>query len=143
MRLRNNKYLTKLLESSKKIWKRDIPSFSLNQIEWRTENTDSVIGILGKKHWFSPYKQMILLKTSDNTYVLFGPGTRKDEYPVYLYDIMDIEEFVKRYPIQVLYTKEHPNADELYEQLDKIKDKTTKGFIETRKNMNTMIFEIC
>ena len=58
-------------------------------------------------------------------------------------DIMDIEEFVKRYPIQVLYTKEHPNADELYEQLDKIKDKTTKGFIETRKNMNTMIFEIC
>ena len=101
------------------------------------------MGILGKKHWFSPYKQMILLKTSDNTYVLFGPGTRKDEYPVYLYDIMDIEEFVKRYPVQVLYTKEHPNADELYEQLDKIKDKTTKGFIETRKNMNTMIFEIC
>lgn len=64
---------------------------------------------------------------------MFGPGTRKDEYPVYLYDIMDIEEFVKRYPVQVLYTKEHPNADELYEQLDKIKDKTTKGFIETRK----------
>lgn len=48
MRLRNNKYLTELLESSKKIWKSNIPSLSLNQIEWRAENTDSVIGILGK-----------------------------------------------------------------------------------------------
>ena len=45
MRLRNNKYLTELLESSKKIWKSNIPSLSLNQIEWRAENTDSVIGI--------------------------------------------------------------------------------------------------
>jgi hypothetical protein len=140
--LRNNKYIRKLLETSRNFWNEEIPSLTLAQIDWRFENSDVVMGLIGKPSFFSGHKQAILLKRTDGNFVLLSPSTRKDEIPCFLYDIMDIDEFIKRYPIRVIYQQEDDLTEALCADLDKIKDKQTRGFIETRKGQETIIYEI-
>jgi hypothetical protein len=141
MQLRNNKFLSKLLDNSHKYWNSDVPSLSLNQIEWRNENTTSVMGIISKIY-FHKMVCLFLLRRDDGTYVLFAPGSKDDESPTYLYDIMDIGEFINRYPIRVITDINGVPADEIYDTLDRIKNEQTKGFIENRLNTKTMIFEM-
>ena len=74
--------------------------------------------------------------------MLLSPSTRKDEIPCYLYDIMDIDEFIKRYPIRVIYQQDDDLTEKLCEDLEKIKDRQTRGFIETRQGQETIIYEI-
>ena len=52
------------------------------------------------------------------------------------------DEFVKRYPVQPVYDNGEIPLDDLYDELEFIKDKTARGFIETRKNDITRIYEI-
>lgn len=144
MTLRNNKYIYNILENSRKMWNEDMNSLSLAQIEWRFENKATVLGIIGKTGiLFKTTIQLILLKKTDGNYVLFSPSSKKDKgVPCFLYDIMDIDEFVKRYPIQPVYDDMDITLDDLYDELESIKNKTTRGFIETRKNDMTRIYEI-
>lgn len=144
MTLRNNKYIYDILESSKSLWNENMNSLSLAQIEWRFDNKAAVLGIIGKAGFiFKTTIQLILLKKTDGNYVLFSPSSKKDKgMPCFLYDILDIDEFVKRYPVQPVYDNSEIPLDDLYDELESIKDKTTRGFIETRKNDITRIYEI-
>lgn len=144
MTLRKNKYIYDILESSKSLWNENMSSLSLAQIEWRFDNKATVLGIIGKVGFiFKTTIQLILLKKTDGNYVLFSPSSKKDGgMPCFLYDILDIDEFVKRYPVQPVYDNSEIPLDDLYDELESIKDKTTRGFIETRKNDITRIYEI-
>ena len=142
LKLRNNKYIRKILDTSCNYWNKEIPSLSLAQIDWRFENSNTVMGLIGKPSFFSSHRQAILLKRTDGNYVLLSPSTRKDEIPCYLYDIMDIDEFIKRYPIRVIYQQDDDLTEKLCEDLEKIKDRQTRGFIETRQGQETIIYEI-
>ena len=144
LKLRNNKYIEQLLEQSKNMWNKEIQSLSLAQIEWRFTNKETVLGIISKTGIFTTkIIQLILLKKKDGRYVLFSPSTKKDKgIPCFLYDIGDIDEFVKRYPIQPVYDMEGISLDELYDELEIIKEKPTRGFIETAKERKTEVFEI-
>ena len=142
LKLRNNKYIRKMLDTSRDYWNEEIPSLSLAQIDWRFENSNAVMGLIGKPSFLSSHKQAILLKRTDGNYVLLSPSTRKDDIPCYLYDIMDIDEFIKRYPIRVIYQQDDDLTEKLCEDLERIKDKQTRGFIETRQGQETTIYEI-
>lgn len=144
MTLRANKYIAEALENSKRYWNEDMNSLSLAQIEWRFENQTPVLGILTSMGViFKTSVQLILLKRTDGNYVLFAPSSKKDKgIPCFLYDILDIEEFLKRYPIQPIYDNVDIPLDDLYDELDSIKDKTTRGFIETRLKEPTRIYEL-
>lgn len=142
LRLRNNKYIKKMLDTSRDYWNEEIPSLSLAQIDWRFENSNAVMGLIGKPSFFSGHKQAILLKRTDGNYVLLSPSTKKDDIPCYLYDIMDIDEFIKRYPIRVICQQDDDLIEKLCEDLERIKDKRTRGFIETRQGQETIIYEI-
>ena len=137
MRIRANKYLSKLIESSKKIAHLSPieQGLSLQQIEWRFENSSSILGLIGTSGIFGNVQQLILLRKEDGQYVLFAPATRRDKYPCYLYDILNIEEFIKQYPIQPLFqVGNEDDVDELYDQLEGIKGEQTRGFIELENN---------
>lgn len=151
LRLRRNNYVEKMLNSSREVWDKRIPSLSLEQIEWRIENSNTVLGIFGLSGTlFKRIVRPILLKRDDGGYVLFTPASKKDkEMPHFLYDILDIEEFVKRYPIQPVYTDDmikeldiELDLINLIEDLDSIKNKPTYGFIETREKEETQVFNI-
>lgn len=144
MTLRANKYIVEALENSRNYWNEDMNSLSLAQIEWRFENQTPVLGILTSMGViFKTSVQLILLKRTDGNYVLFAPSSKKDKgIPCFLYDIMDIEEFLKRYPIQPIYEGTNIPLDDLYDELESIKDKTTRGFIETRLNEPTRVYEL-
>lgn len=126
MTLRSNKYIIKILDSSYKYWKKDIKSLSLEQILWRFENTYSIIGIIGKPSIFSDFKELLLLKRDDGRFVLLSPSNKKDKYPCYLYDISDIKKFVEKYKVRLIDN----NNDELFFELDKIKNEKTRGYID-------------
>lgn len=144
MTLRANNYILKALENSKKYWNKDMNSLSLAQIEWRFENQTTVLGIVTSVgNIFKTPIQLILLKKDDGNFVLFSPSSKKDKgIPCFLYDIMDIEEFIKRYPIQPVYDNSEIPLEDLYDELEKIKNKITRGFIETRLNEQTRIYEL-
>lgn len=144
MTLRANNYILKALENSKKYWNKDMNSLSLAQIEWRFENQTTVLGITTSVgNIFKTPIQLILLKKDDGNFVLFSPSSKKDKgIPCFLYDIMDIEEFIKRYPIQPVYDNSEIPLEDLYDELEKIKNKITRGFIETRLNEQTRIYEL-
>lgn len=144
MTLRANNYILKALENSKKYWNEDMNSLSLAQIEWRFENQTTVLGITTSVgNIFKTPIQLILLKKDDGNFVLFSPSSKKDKgIPCFLYDIMDIEEFIKRYPIQPVYDNSEIPLEDLYDELEKIKNKITRGFIETRLNEQTRIYEL-
>lgn len=144
MTLRANNYILKALENSKKYWNKDMNSLSLAQIEWRFENQTTVLGIVTSVgNIFKTPLQLILLKKDDGNFVLFSPSSKKDKgIPCFLYDIMDIEEFIKRYPIQPVYDNSEIPLEDLYDELEKIKNKITRGFIETRLNEQTRIYEL-
>ena len=144
MTLRANNYILKALENSKKYWNEDMNSLSLAQIEWRFENQTTVLGIVTSVgNIFKTPIQLILLKKDDGNFVLFSPSSKKDKgIPCFLYDIMDIEEFIKRYPIQPVYDNSEIPLEDLYDELEKIKNKITRGFIETRLNEQTRIYEL-
>ena len=144
MTLRTNNYILKALENSKKYWNEDMNSLSLAQIEWRFENQTTVLGIATSVgNIFKTPIQLILLKKDDGNFVLFSPSSKKDKgIPCFLYDIMDIEEFIKRYPIQPVYDNSEIPLEDLYDELEKIKNKITRGFIETRLNEQTRIYEL-
>ena len=95
--LRRNKYIEEILNNSHKIWNETIPSLTLNQIEWRLENSNMALGIGGYSgHIFKRIIRMILLKKENGGYVVFTPASKKDKgVPHYLFDIGDIEEFGK------------------------------------------------
>ena len=140
LKLRNNKYIRKILDTSRNYWNEEIPSLSLAQIDWRFENSNVIMGLIGKPSFFSSHRQAILLKRTDGNYVLLSPSTRKDD--LYLYDIMDIDEFIKRYPIRVIYQQDDDLTEQIYEDLERDKDGRTRGFIETRQGQETIIYEI-
>lgn len=142
--LRNNKYIKDLLSKSRTMWNDMVPSLNLAQIEWRLENQEVILGIVTKTGLFNnKIVQLILLKKDDGQYILFSPASKKDKgIPCFLYDIADIDEFVKRYPIQPVYDNKDFAIDGLYDELLTIKTKPTRGFIETRKNEETEVFEI-
>lgn len=145
LELQNNKYIRKILDNSRQLWNYDIAPLSLSQIEWRLENRREVIGISTYDGLFLRRSiQLILIKSDDGSFKLFSPSTKKDKtIPCFLYDIMDIEEFVKRYPIQVVYDDNIDlPLDELYDELLEIRNRPTRGFIETRKDLETEIYEI-
>lgn len=144
MTLRANNYILKALENSRKYWNEDMNSLSLAQIEWRFENQTTILGIATSVgNIFKTSIQLILLKKDDGNFVLFSPSSKKDKgIPCFLYDIMNIEEFIKRYPIQPVYDNSEIPLDDLYDELEKIKNKITRGFIETRLNEQTRIYEL-
>lgn len=144
MILRANKYIVEGLENSKALWNEEMNSLSLAQIEWRFENKETVLGVIGKAGFLFKTKiEFILLKKDDGNYVLFSPSSRKDKgIPCFLYDIMEIDEFVKRYPIQPVYDNDEIPLEDLYDELEGIKNKMTRGFIETRVGEPTRVFEI-
>lgn len=149
MMLRANKYIKKLLENSKH---RQTPwdyygkdGLTLPQIEWRNENSYSVMGIIGVEgRLFPRYSHLILLKRSDGDYVLLSPSSKKDKgLPCFLYNILNIEEFLKRYSVSPLFLEwDKQEVEELHFQLQSIKDKSTRGFIETEPNEETRIIEL-
>ena len=142
LRLRRNKFLTRLLEGAKHMWNNEISSLTLSQILWRQENRNDLIGSIGKRSLFRTIP-VFLLKREDGGYVLFAPSSKKDDIPCYLYDILDIQEFVKRYPMTPLMLEEDEyDTAEVYEEFNRIKDKPTRGFIETELNEETKIYEI-
>ena len=144
MILRANKYIVEGLENSKTLWNEGVNSLSLAQIEWRFKNKETVLGVIGKAGFlFKTTIEFILLKKDDGNYVLFSPASRKDKgIPCFLYDIMEIEEFVKRYPVQPVYDNDEIPLEDLYDELESIKNNRTRGFIETRVGEPTRIFEI-
>lgn len=144
MTLRANNYILKALENSRKYWNEDMNSLSLAQIEWRFENQTTILGIATSVgNIVKTPIQLILLKKDDGNFVLFSPSSKKDKgIPCFLYDIMDIEEFIKRYPIQPVYDNSEIPLEDLYDELEKIKNKITRGFIETRLNEQTRIYEL-
>jgi hypothetical protein len=109
------------------------------------ENINGTIGIVGSEGiLFTKYSFLILLRKSDGDYVLFAPSSKKDKgTPCYLYDIIDIKEFINRYPIQPLFLDwDKEDREELYFQLEEVKDRVTRGFIETELNKETRILEL-
>ena len=140
MKLRFNKYLVNLLETSRKMWNEDVEPLNLAQLEWRTENQTKVLGLKSSYGFlFKKYTELIIAKRKDGNYVLFAPASKKDDgIPSFFYDILDIAEFVKRYPVQPVYE----GLDDLYDEVETIKEKMTRGFVETRENTPTQIFEI-
>lgn len=148
MMLRTNKYIKKLLEGSKSNHSFSYNSdegLTLSQIEWRMENMNGTIGIVGSEGiLFTKYSFLILLRKSDGDYVLLAPSSKKDKgTPCYLYDIIDIKEFINRYPIQPLFLDwDKEDREELYFQLEEVKDRVTRGFIETELNKETRILEL-
>lgn len=148
MILRTNKYIKKLLEGSKSNHSFSCNSdegLTLSQIEWRMENMNGTIGIVGSEGiLFTKYSFLILLRKSDGDYVLLAPSSKKDKgTPCYLYDIIDIKEFINRYPIQPLFLDwDKEDREELYFQLEEVKDRVTRGFIETELNQETRILEL-
>lgn len=141
--LRRNRYIENLLNSSTEMWNNGISPLNMSQIEWLYNNTDKIVGILCKQGFlFSKYITLILLKNDSGNYVLFSPYSKKEKgIPHYLYDIIDIEEFINRYPIQRVY-EDDDFSIELKEDLEKIKNHTTIGFIETRKTINTEVYNL-
>lgn len=148
MMLRTNKYIKKLLERSKYNHSFSYnlnEGLTLSQVEWRMENMNGTIGIIGSEGiLFTKYSFLILLRRSDGDYVLLAPSSKKDKgAPCYLYDIIDIKEFINRYPIQPLFLDwDKEDREELYFQLEEVKDQVTRGFIETELNKETRILEL-
>lgn len=143
--LRRNKYIEEILNNSHKIWNETIPSLTLNQIEWRLENSNMALGIVGYSgHIFKRIVRMILLKKENGGYVVFTPASKKDKgVPHYLFDIADIEEFVRRYPVQPVYTEDDGiPMEDLLDELEGIKEGSPLGFIETRNDKKTEVFNI-
>ncbi len=135
-----NKYIEKLLASSNKIYKDfKCPKLSLSQIEWRLENSETVLGVIGKRT-FGNYKFLVLNKCKNGSYVLFTERSKKDPYGYY-YTISDIDEFIKRYPVRVLFEKDSEQFDFFYYEVDKHKEGQPAGLIEARVNETTMIIE--
>lgn len=120
-----------------------MPGLQLHQINWKCDNQMVILGIVGKTKLFGGYRQIILLRKEDGNFVLYAPSKRKERYPLYLYDIMDIENFVKRYPVQVLSNvQERKDMEELFDELEVIKEQQARGFIETQKNLPSLVYEI-
>lgn len=142
-RMRRNKFLVKLLESSRQMWNDDIKPLTLSQIEWRQENKYDVIGCIGKRTLFKTVP-VFLLRKDKNDYVLFAPASKRDDVPCFLYNIIDIDEFINRYPMMTLVLEDDDLFDvmALHDELEKIKVKLTRGFIETRENEETRIYEL-
>lgn len=143
MMLRPNKYIKKILDGSKRFVDKGL---TLEQIQWRGENkNDKVLGLMTTTGtFFKKPLQLILLQKSDGGYRLFTVRSKKDGIiPCFLFDIIGIEEFVKRYPIVPVYDAFGSDISEkIVEELEEIKDKPAIGFIEIRENADTMVFEI-
>ena len=57
LKLRNNKYIRKMLDTSRNYWNEEIPSLSLAQIDWRFENSNTVMGLIGNHLFLNQDKQ--------------------------------------------------------------------------------------
>lgn len=143
MMLRQNKYVSKILERSKTFIDKGL---TLDQIKWRNDNkNDEVLGIITSTGGlFGKPLQLILLQNSRGDYRLFSVASKKDGIvPCFLFDIIGVEEFIKRYPIVPVYNAFGEDiTQKIVEELDEIKDKPAIGFIEVREDKDTMVYEI-
>lgn len=130
----NNQHIKKLLLSSPGLYNEK--GLNPEQIKWRMENSRNVLGLIGKTGFFGKAKQMILVEKEENAYMLLCPATRKDAYPNFLYDIIDIDEFCRNFPVRAfVYDDERDiDMDILFDDLQTLKNKKAKGFIEFRNN---------
>lgn len=142
MMLRANKYISKILDNSKVLMDKGL---SYKQILWREENkNDEVLGIYTSTGLFLKKPvQLLLMKNSRGTYrILTVRSWRDGMVPMYIYDICDIEEFVKRYPIAPAYEGlDHDLMALLLEDIDSFRDNPSVGFIETIDGDETRVYE--
>lgn len=136
LRIKSNKYIEKILSKSYS------PEYSitLGQINWRLENKETVFILWSKPVLWRKPTVAFLMKRSCGDFALLAPRV-KGEQPGFLYDIIDIDEFVKRYAVSEMSSDEEMFY-ELYDKLEEVKDKPGIGFIETRKEDKTRVYEL-
>lgn len=137
MNIKRNKKLEKILKSTLVNKKYGL---TLNQIEWRMENTFSSIILIGKNRLFG-FKVITLLQRENGNYVLLAPKNNKKHANYGLYDILNIKNFVETYPFQIFHFEDKFDEQEMWENLNDIKETQTIGFIETQKDGNTFVYE--
>jgi len=138
MKIRNNKHIEKLLKNNRDTFDANI-GLTLRQIDWRFENTKSIMGLFVKSGLFGKDEQIILVKRSAGNFALFAPRNKKDKMPSHLYDIVDMGAFLKEHC--VLVYEYDIDVDDLYEMLMNIKDIPAIGFVDIFDN-KTFVYEL-
>lgn len=139
--LKPNEHIKNLLISADNLYKG--ATLSGSQVEWKLENQDYVLGLIGKDGFFGRRKMMIIHKNKDGNYQLLSPREKSDKYPNYLYDIVDLEEFCKQVPVRAFLFGDERDAflDEIRQTLETTKMPPSVGYIETNEE-GVFVFEL-
>lgn len=127
IQMKRNHYVEKILKKSQKLEFRN--KMNMTQINWRFDNTQSILGITFKS--LLQLKYAFIIKRSDETFALVSLGKKKKS-SIRILNIIDIETFVEKCPIKVLDFWIDDKV--LYDSLEIIKEVSPNGYIDVIEN---------
>lgn len=127
LQLKRNSYVEKILKKSQKLESRN--KMNLTQINWRFDNTESILGI--NFRCFLQLKYAFVIRRGDGTFALISLGKQKKS-SVRIFNIIDMEAFIDKCPIKILDYWDDSKA--LYDSLDVIKEVNPNGYIDIIDN---------
>ena len=136
MKIRNNRYIEKLLACS---YSSEAP-LSIDQIKWRMENKETIFALLVGGGLFRKATTLPLIRRTNGAFAILSPRDKKG-ISVFAYDINDVEAFLQKYSFVELDDTDDSDNDKIYAFLEQVKDTPGIGFIETLSDKPTRVFE--